>query len=338
MMASQQVAYLLAVLAAGRLLAGAALPTVLCGALLTFGTGLAGFAAVRGWVGGAALLFVSGLGFGLMEVATNTLLVLVGGARSVNLLNFAHLFFGIGSFIAPALATRAVEAGVSWRVPFLVAGGAAGLVALGWRLVTVPASDAGQTDARPRARGAPSGTVLLLAALLGIYVGVENGIGAWLTKYMVAVHRSTLAEAGNVLSLYWLALALGRLALSVSAHRMAETRLILALSVLSTGGLAAALLLAGSDRSAAAGFVVAGLGFSGIFPAVISLGGRAGPHDTGAVMGVLVTGAAIGGIAIPWSMSALADRAGLTAGMVFYLASCACMTLLGGVVARRRVM
>jgi fucose permease len=119
---------------------------------------------------------------------------------------------------------------------------------------------------------------------------------------------------------------------------MAETRLILALSVLSTGGLAAALLLAGSDRSAAAGFVVAGLGFSGIFPAVISLGGRAGPHDTGAVMGVLVTGAAIGGIAIPWSMSALADRAGLTAGMVFYLASCACMTLLGGVVARRRVM
>jgi fucose permease len=334
MLAFQPVAYLLAVLAAGRVLSRFGLPTVLAGGVLAFGLGLAGFGAADGWLAGAAMLFVSGIGFGLMEVGANTLLVLVGGARSSNLLNFAHLFFGVGSFIAPALATRAVQAGVSWRLPFFVAAGAAALVAAGWRTVPAPAQRSAAAEAEADPVGAPQRMVFLLAALLGLYVGVETGIGAWLTKYLVSVHHSTLADAGNVLSLYWLALTVGRLLLSLSAHRVSEPLLILALSLLSTVGVAAALLLTGSERGAAAGFAIAGFGFSGIFPGVIALAGRIGPRDTGRVMSVVVTGAAIGGIVVPWVMSAIADAAGMTAGMGFYLAMCALMTALAAAARR----
>ena len=332
MMAFQPVAYLLSVLVAAPLLHRFGMRAALGASVLAFALGIAGFGLTSSWIAGAAMLFASGLGFGLMEVAINTLLVGIGGARSSNLLNFTHLFFGVGSFMAPALTAQAVTAGLSWRIPFLVAGGVTALVAAGWGSLlshdTTPASAASASGGRAHSRLA-----VVLAVLLGLYVGTETGIGAWLTKYMVSARQVSLPYAGTTLSLYWLGLAAGRLVLSGVAHRISEERLILGLTLFSSLALAGS-VMAGNSWLAALCFAGTGLGFSGIFPAVIALGGRLHPHRTAAVTSILIAGAGIGGIVIPWTMSAIADGVGLVAGMSFYVATAAAMVLLGAVIAR----
>lgn len=319
MLAFQWAAYLVAVLGAGRLLEHLTARLVLSASMLMMATGIAAFGLVSSWLGGALTLFVGGLGMGVMEVAANTLLIDVGGERRSNLLNFSHLFFGVGSFVAPALSTHAVAAGWSWRLPFFAVGALTAVVAVAWH--AVPGTDR-RADSRPSDQTAATRVdrrlVVVLAALLGVYVGVETGVGTWLTKYLVSVRGFALDQAGNVLSLYWLALAVARLVLSVLAHRVREETVITWLAFGTCVALALA-LAADATRTAVLGFVLTGAALSGIFPAVIALGGRQHPHRAARVTAALIAGAGVGGIVIPWLMSAVADAAGLVVGMGFYV-------------------
>ena len=132
MLALQPTGYLLAVIAAGRLINRFGMRGVLSVGLLTSAAGFAGFGLASGWVSGATMMFVTGLGFGVMEVGTNTLLINIGGERRANLLNFTHLFFGVGSFVGPAVSAHAVAAGASWRIAFAVAGLLIATLGVGW--------------------------------------------------------------------------------------------------------------------------------------------------------------------------------------------------------------
>lgn len=334
MLALQPSGYLLAVVAAGHLIDRFGMRAVLSVGLLTSAAGFAGFGLASGWISGAAMMFVTGLGFGVMEVGTNTLLISIGGERRANLLNFAHLFFGVGSFIGPGVSVHAVAAGVSWRIAFAVAGLLTASVGVGWsflQLAVTARSAAGPSA--PRNASLHLRLALWLAVMLGLYVGAEMGIGGWLTKYMITVRGVTLTYAGNALSVYWLGLAAGRLGLSVWSHHAREQTLLLALTVFAAIAAVAALIVETPSRAVLC-FAATGVGFSGIFPAVIALGGRYHPYDTARVTSVMIAGAGIGGIVIPWVMSAIADGVGLVAGMGFYAGICTVMALLAVVVTR----
>ena len=333
MLALQPIGYLVTVIGAQYLIGRWGMRAVLSAGPLAFALGYGGFGLASGWISGAAMMLVAGLGFGVAEVALNTLLITIGGERRANLLNFTHLFFGVGSFLAPPLVAHTVAAGVSWRLCFAAAAVAMAAIGIGWgRLpiddVAVPA------DASAVERRAVRWHLgVLLAAILGVYVGVEMGIGGWLTKYMVSDRGTSLTYAGNALSLYWMGLAAGRLMLSALSHRFGESRLLLGLTLLSALALPAG-LLAPTPSLAVLCFTLTGLGFSGVFPIVIALGGRHHPDDSAAITSVMITGAGIGGIIVPWLMSAIADAAGLTAGMVFYAVMGASMVGLTGLVIR----
>jgi fucose permease len=334
MLALQPVAYLVAVIVAGRLINRFGIRAVLSVGLLTSAVGFAGFGVMSVWLGGAAMMFLTGLGFGVMEVGTNSLLIHVGGERRSNLLNFAHLFFGVGSFIAPVLSAHAVAAGLSWRILFFIAGGMVAGLAASWRAAQIH----GATAVQPALGGAAASSArsplaVLLALTLATYVGAEMGLGGWLTKYMVSVRAATLTAAGNALSLYWLGLAAGRLALSVLSHRVRDENLLLILAPLSF--VFTAMMLVLPQRWAVTACIAAtGVAFSGIFPAVIALGGRHHPHDVAGATSMMIAGAGVGGVVIPWSMSAIADAAGLITGMAFYALMCAVMTILVIIVSR----
>jgi fucose permease len=330
MFALQATAYLLSVVSAGHVIQRCGMRVTLCVGMLGFAAGFAGFGLVSTWSGGAAMMFISGLGFGVVEVALNTLLVAMGGARRGNLLNLAHLFFAVGAFIGPAVAARAVAGGVSWRTVFGVAGGLAAAVALGWALQPIrQAARVDDSPAQAQARATPlrSKLTVVMALMLAAYVGAEMGIGGWLSKYMVAVRGVDLSYAGTAVSLYWMGLAAGRLVLSATSQYFSEQRLVLGLTIFAAAAFAFALVTP-QPALAVVAFALTGLGFSGIFPGVIGLAGRYHPHNVAGITSAVVTGAALGGITIPWVMSAVADGFGLVAGMGFYLIMCGLMIVL----------
>jgi fucose permease len=133
-----------------------------------------------------------------------------------------------------------------------------------------------------------------------------------------------LRYAGTTVSLYWMGLAAGRLILSATSQYFSEARLVLGLTIWAAAAFAFG-LVAQHPALAVAAFAVTGLGFSGIFPGVIALAGRYHPQNVAGITSVVVTGAGLGAIIIPWVMSAVADGFGLVAGMGFYLLMCGLM-------------
>jgi fucose permease len=324
---AQPGAYLVAVLLASRLIEHLGLSWALAASLATMALGIAGFGLAPSWPLAGLALFVCGLGLGVMEIGVNTVLIDVGGERRTNILNFAHLFFGVGSFAAPLLATHAVGSGYSWRWPYVVAG----LLTLAVGTAWVAGRNAAPAAAHPTGAGSTDRIdrmfVALLAAILALYVGVETGVGWWLTKYLTTVRGVSIVEAGNVLALYWLGLTALRLVLTFVAHHARDEHLIVVMALIATVALAVGLLAQSASVTTIA-FVVTGMGLSGIFPAIIAVGGRSHPHNVTHVTSILVAGAGTGGIVIPWLMSAVADRASITAGMLFYLGMSAIMVAL----------
>ncbi len=328
MFALQATAYLLSVASAGWVIQRCGMRAVLSIGMLGFAAGFAGFGLVSTWWGGATMMFISGLGFGVVEVALNTLLIAIGGARRANLLNLAQFFFAVGAFIGPAAAARAVAGGVSWRTVFGVAGGLAAAVALGWALQPIRRA-AAHVEGPAQAKTTPlrSKLTMVMALMLAAYVGAEMGIGGWLSKYMVEIRGVDLSYAGTTVSLYWMGLAAGRLILSATSQYFSEERLVLGLTIWAAAAFAFGLVTQ-QPALAVGAFALTGLGFSGIFPGVVALAGRYHPQNVAGITSVVVTGAGLGAIIIPWVMSAVADGFGLVAGMGFYLLMCGLMIVL----------
>ncbi len=336
MLAFQPIGFIIAVTVARRLIERSGLAAIVSLGILTAALGFGAFASVSSWAGGAAAMLVAGLGVGLAEVAANAAVITVAYERSSNVLNFVHVFFGVGSFVTPVLATRALAAGASWRSTFLVVAGLTALVGLGWMLVRLaPVRISSDDRAAEQKRSARP--IFLLAVMLGLYVGTEMGIGGWLTKYLVADRDASLTAAGAVLSAYWFGLAAGRLLLSVlplRSSRLGEEGLLVLLSAVASVALFVA-VTSSSFVVSAIGFAVTGLGFSGIFPGVVALGGRYQPHAVAAATSVVITGAGLGNIIIPWGMSAIAEYGGVTAGMYVYAVMSAALLVLAIMVRTR---
>jgi len=91
------------------------------------------------------------------------------------------------------------------------------------------------------------------------------------------------------------------------------------LALVATVGLAAALLLR-SPWTAAVAFFVAGVGFSAIYPVVMSLLGRHFPGGVSVAMGFAGAGGGVGAFVFPMAMAALADAVGLTRAFWSYAA------------------
>jgi fucose permease len=217
---------------------------------------------------------------------------------------------------------------VSWRAVFGVAGGLAAVVALAWALQPVPrAAPIDDGSAQTETMSLRSKLAIVMALMLAAYVGAEMGIGGWLSKYMVEVRGVDLTYAGTTVSLYWMGIAAGRLILTATSHYVSEERLLLWLTIGAAVVFAFGLAVQ-RPALAVAAFALTGLGFSGIFPGVIALAGRSHPQNVAGITSVVVTGAGLGGIIIPWVMSAIADAFGLVAGMGFYLLMCVVMVVL----------
>jgi FHS family glucose/mannose:H+ symporter-like MFS transporter len=331
MLACAPIAQLVGTLLAARLVARLGARATAGAGVALLGAGMLGFSLAHGWVAGAALLAVGGLGIGLLEVAVNTRLLTLGGPHASNVLNFTHLFFGVGSGAMPVLATFAVTHGLSWRAPFVLCGAATVAVAAAWTVAppdpAVAAPPAGAAPARGRRRAA------LLAACMAVYVGIEIGAGAWIAEYLVRARGAALEAAGSAVAVYWFGLTLGRVALAGLAHRTPPERLVQRATLAATVLLAAA-LSAPSAEAATVGFAATGLALAGIFPGLIAIGGRWYPHEPARIASRLLIGAGAGSIVVPWAMSAVADRIGVAGGMRCYVAAALAMSVLATAVRR----
>ena len=282
---------------------------------------------------GAFLLaeLVVGYGQGILESALNVYVTALPGATS--LLNRLHAFFGVGALLGPPLAAWTVGF-ASWTVVWLVLG-AAGVPLVAGFLLAYPRreQDAQKTSEAPGAPDAPGPVprsllgaalrdrgVLLGAAMLAVYVGVEISVGNWGFSYLVQARGLPAVLAGYTVSGFWLGLTLGRFLISPVAARVGASTAGMMFACLA-GVVAATLAWLSPAAVTCVALGLLGFFLGQVFPTTMAIAPRlTQARLVPTAIGVMNAAGTIGGAALPWLAGTIAQNTGMWALLPFVVA------------------
>jgi fucose permease len=303
--------------------------TTMATAMLLATAGFFGLAIAPILAAMLASAFVMGLGFGAVDVAGNAVVVELNRTQLASALNYLHLMFGVGALLGPIIVGFALAAHVSYAILFALGAGVSAAVTIALFVTPQIAREVHRTHeaggflpilAHPLA--------WILATVLFLYVGAENGIGAWL--FLFLHKRSALSESVSSwgVSLYWGGLIAGRFAGARLAHRIAPRPFTLMASILAAAALAIMIATPDVHAIAAMAIFLIGFGYGPIFPNMVALGAEQFPAEVGRITSIVVAGGALGGAVVPWLMGHEIVVAGLDRSMLLALVITLLMTLV----------
>jgi fucose permease len=259
------------------------------------------------------LALFTGLGQGGVDMGANLVVTDAAPRNSTSALNLLHFFFGAGAFVGPALVGVAIAAAGSGLI--VHRGVALLFLLLALAMIMLLRSRSGAQAAAPRGPKPVSSTVnvyfspllWLLGGLILIYVGVEFGIGSWISSYMHLTVSMSAQYGAWVTSAYWASLAIGRLAGAAASHRLARLRLLaiaLAASLLGAVGL---FFTRGLVVPTVLCLVWISFSYGTVYPTTVAVAADAYPGNQGKAVSVLVAMGNIGGLTLPWFAGLLLD-------------------------------
>jgi fucose permease len=233
------------------------------------------------------LLFLLGVGGGIVVTGANALVSGVSETHRATALNLLNLFFGLGGLATPFIAANLFRR--NWiRLCYTIAS------------VTVIAIVIQATTAMPPPVGAAgfnladAGPVLgrpllfLLGLFLFLYITCEVGVWNWLPRHLIA-QGIPESRALNILSLgFALGLLVGRVGVSPILIHVPAIQVLLAASI----AMAVTTFLMLRTRNPNAAWVlvfIAGLSMAPVFPTTLAMVGNAFPRMTGTAIGFVIT-------------------------------------------------
>ena len=233
------------------------------------------------------LLFLLGVGGGIVVTGANTLVSGVSEAHRATALNLVNLFFGLGGLATPFISANLFQR--NWvRLCYTIA--VLTIVTIAVQAAAnmpapVPGSGFVLTQAAP-ILGRP--LLFLLGAFLFLYVSCEVGVWNWLARHLIA-QGIPESRALNILSLgFALGLLVGRVAVSPVLIHISALRVLMAAAV--AMAITTYLMLQTNKPGAAAVLVfIAGLSMAPVFPTTLAIAGTAFPRLPGTAIGFVIT-------------------------------------------------
>lgn len=290
--------------------------------------------AMASWPLALAPVAAIGLGLGLAIPATNLRVAHSQPTRRGAALSSLNLIWGAGAVACPlvfAVRPRGTSSdAVLWTLAV-----AAGLV-LAFLLRTPGAGDsrsgvvASAVSTQPAAGGSPTLALVVVAAILFLYVGIENAVGGWLVSLADQFQPMRSATSLWIGSGFWAALLGGRVVAPLLLRRMSE-RVLYGTGLAVAGAGLLGLLTSGSQPGVAVSAVAVGAGLAPLFPLTVSflaeLTASTESRSTGWVFALAGTGGAV----LPWLTARLAGGAEqLAAGFIAPIAGLTLLALLFG--------
>ena len=235
----------------------------------------------------AGLLFLLGIGGGIVVTGANALVSAVSSDHRATALNLLNLFFGLGGLATPFISANLFKR--NWvRLCYTVA--SLTVLALVIHSVTqmpapTPASSFVLAQAGP-VLGRP--LLFLLGAFLFLYISCEVGVWNWLPRHLIA-QGIPEARALNILSLgFALGLLLGRIGVAPILIGVPAIQVLLAASI--AMAITTFLMLRTVKPALAAALVfLAGLSMAPVFPTTLAITATAFPRMTGTAIGFVIT-------------------------------------------------
>jgi fucose permease len=233
------------------------------------------------------LLFLLGIGGGIVVTGANALTSGISPEHRATALNLVNLFFGLGGLATPFISANLFKR--NWvRLCYTVA--ILTLITAGYQVaVHMPAPTGGSgfvlTQAGP-ILGKP--ILFLLGAFLFLYVSCEVGVWNWLARHLIA-QGIPESKALNILSLgFALGLLVGRVAVSPILISVPAVAVLLVASI--AMAITTFLMLQTTKPVMAAALVfIAGLAMAPVFPTTLAITGTVFPRMTGTALGFVIT-------------------------------------------------
>ncbi len=297
--------FALAVMIAGYVVDGYGRRPALVGASLMLGIGFLGWGLAPNWPAMAACMVFTGAGLGCIDIITNVTASDASSGNRVADLNRLHMYFGLSAVLSPLLIGLSLD--VNWRLPML------GIGVLGFACLPLalrvqlppPASieRLSRANVMPLAR---NGLILMVTAVLVLYIWVEVSMMGWSVTYLTDVFAEPYDRSTVIVSLFWGAIFLGRLAMAWLAQRLSTEQIIQAALIASVPLLLVLALAPFAWMVYAAVFLI-GLFIAPVFPTMFALALQRFPRRPGTVAILLLLGAAAGGLLPPYVIGVVAE-------------------------------
>ena len=310
-------------------------PTLLLAAICYF-LGYAGLTLLPPLWALNVLLFIAGLGWGAFNNLVNYLLTMVTGGDGRKILA-VHTMYSIGAFLAPLLLGVVVSLGFSWRIPAGVIAALSLLLILVVMAMPIPeiSRSTGKLE-KVSLRFLGKWRFYLYMLLLFTYVGTEAGYNGWVVSYLIKGHGFADAKAQFLLSVMWVAMIAGRVAIALLSSK---SRMALLLMFEGIGVLIGSLLLvmAGQPYMLTLAIALIGLSLSACYGMILANASDL-VVESSLVSGLMMSLGGLGATVIPLLVGVFAERRDIGAGM-WFLAVCSGFLMLLSVinaVARRK--
>jgi len=299
------------------------------------------FASVPRFSVALTSLFLIGIGMAMLQVAINPLLRVAGGEEHFAFNSvFAQLIFGLASFLSPKVYSYLVlnlpassGRSNSWlEILRKVVPGNLPWVSLYWvfslvtlaMVVIMAAVRLPKVELKEEER-AGAWTVyrelfrkkIVVLYFLGIfaYVGTEQGVANWISKFLATYHGlDPQTKGASTVSLFWGLMTAGCLLGLVLLKLFDSRRILIGFAAAAIVTLSCALF--GPGPVAVVAFPLMGFCASVMWSIIFSLALNSLDKHHGSFSGILVTGI-IGGALVPLVIGWLGDRVGLRFGMMF---------------------
>jgi len=285
-------------------------------------------------------LFTIGTGMAVLQVVINPLLRVSGGEEHYAFNSvLAQLIFGAASFISPQMysyfvtnidegnvqkpfietMTDLVPQSMSWVSVYWVFALMSILMIVVIVFVKFPKVEL-QEDEKVGSKESyielfKNKYVILFFLGIFAYVGTEQGISYWMSKFLSNYHGFDPNTTGaDAVAYFWGLMTIGGI-LGLVLLKLMDSKIVMRwFTILAMISLAIGLF--GSDQIALWAFPISGFFLSVMYPVIISLGLNSVKKHHGSFAGILMTGIA-GGAVVQILIGGIADLTSLKVGMLF---------------------
>lgn len=253
-----------------------------------------------------------------LSTSINALVADANRGSRARALNQLHAVYGFGAAVSPLVIGYLIDQGLEWRWAL----GGTGVIWLAYGIATFLLSgDEKRGESRGKAEKLDMGMLrqgpfLALFLVAFAYNGIATALLGWIAIYMQESAGFSTFWAVSMISVFYVALTIGRVFCAAYAERVgyAMTLLILLIGVTVTYPL---IVIGIHPFVAVAGVFLSGLGFSGLFPMALAFGTRHYPEQTGTVTGTLNVAMTLGAMLPPFWTSIIAESWGLRVALTF---------------------
>jgi len=232
--------------------------------------------------------------------------------------NIALSFYPVGAFTAPLLASSVIHSGLSWKFSYY---GIIFIISLiiilylsliGGRVGKKVIEEKEKVSFKEIFTDNHSNIIFLLLALSIVFYCIsETVISTWSPTFFRSERMFDIQTAGYVISIFWISVIIGRAVVSYMAGKVRSSYVMLVLSITAIISMIFMIFLI---KSRYAIFIImgfTGLGFSGMFPLLISSGSAVYKKGKGVLITVLFAASNVG-ISIAPFMTRLISRYNIT--------------------------